>query len=86
METDQKAEFDLRNQAPFNPRVKAVDETLLVEGASVTFTGLGFGHGIGMSQWGAKQMADLGYDYEAILKHYFPGTSIKSYVHQANIK
>lgn len=38
--------------------------------------GKGFGHGVGMSQYGAKKMAELGYDYIDILKHYFEGTEI----------
>jgi stage II sporulation protein D len=45
-------------------------------GSSVTFYGRGYGHGVGMSQWGAKAMADKGYSYIEILKHYFPGTEI----------
>lgn len=41
------------------------------------FTGKGWGHGLGMSQWGAKKMAELGYTYEDILKHYYTGTIIE---------
>lgn len=41
---------------------------------SYTFKGKGYGHGIGMSQYGAKGFADNGYTYEQILAHYFPGT------------
>lgn len=41
------------------------------------FSGKGYGHGLGMSQWGAKKMAELGYDYEDILKHYYTGTTIE---------
>ncbi len=37
-------------------------------------TGTGYGHGVGMSQYGAKGMAEQGYNYEQILKHYFTGT------------
>ena len=41
------------------------------------FTGVnGNGHGIGMSQYGAKGMADAGYNYKQILNHYYPGTVI----------
>ena len=39
-------------------------------------TGTGYGHGVGMSQYGAKGMAEAGYNYEQILKHYFTGTSL----------
>jgi len=34
-------------------------------------SGRGFGHGIGMSQWGAKKMAEQGYNYKDIIKYYF---------------
>ncbi len=39
-----------------------------------TFTGKGWGHGIGMSQWGAKIMAEKGFTYEQILTHYYQNT------------
>ncbi|MFQ5801880.1 MAG: SpoIID/LytB domain-containing protein [Candidatus Methylomirabilales bacterium] len=38
----------------------------------IVFAGQGWGHGVGMSQWGAKGMADLAYDSTGILNHYFP--------------
>lgn len=38
----------------------------------------GYGHGVGMSQWGAEGMADQGYTYLEILKHYFTGVKIVS--------
>lgn len=41
------------------------------------FAGTGWGHGIGLSQSGAKGMAKAGYTYEEILKHYYTGTEIK---------
>lgn len=40
------------------------------------FVGKGYGHGIGMSQWGAKGMADAGYDYLQILQHYYQNVTI----------
>lgn len=39
--------------------------------------GRGFGHGVGMSQWGASIMGDKGYTYRDIIDHYYPGTTIK---------
>ncbi|MGO4886364.1 SpoIID/LytB domain-containing protein [Anaerobacillus sp. MEB173] len=45
-------------------------------GVSFTVSGRGFGHGVGMSQWGAKRMADLGFSYRDILQFYYPGTTI----------
>ncbi len=38
------------------------------------FTVTGYGHGVGMSQYGAKVMAENGTDYRSILAHYYPGT------------
>ena len=37
-----------------------------------------YGHGVGLSQRGAQQMATSGWAYERILKFYYPGASIKS--------
>lgn len=36
--------------------------------------GLGVGHGVGLSQWGARGMAEAGFAYREVLGHYFPGT------------
>lgn len=41
------------------------------------FFGGGWGHGVGMCQYGARGMADLGRSYEQILQHYFQGVSFK---------
>lgn len=43
---------------------------------TVTVTGSGFGHGVGMSQWGARSLAEEGWDYERILNHYYQSTAI----------
>lgn len=43
----------------------------------VNFTVKGYGHGVGMSQWGAQGMAEKGSKYYEILFHYFKGTEIK---------
>lgn len=42
------------------------------------FTVKGYGHGVGLSQWGAQGMAKQGSGYEEILKHYYRGVLIKS--------
>jgi stage II sporulation protein D len=44
--------------------------------AMVLVDGRGWGHGIGMSQWGAQGFALRGTGYRAILQHYYPGTTI----------
>ena len=43
----------------------------------VTFTGTGWGHGIGMSQWGAQAMGSEGASYVDILSHYYSGLEPK---------
>jgi len=50
-------------------RVEAAD-------GKFTFVGTGYGHGVGMCQWGAKARAERGDDHEAIVKHFFPGASL----------
>ncbi|MBR2564541.1 MAG: SpoIID/LytB domain-containing protein [Paenibacillus sp.] len=48
----------------------------VTQGQNFMFLGQGNGHGLGLSQWGAKGMADEGYDYQAILKHYYQNATI----------
>lgn len=45
--------------------------------ADVIFSGYGFGHGLGLSQWGAKELADKGKSYKDILYHYYTGVTIE---------
>ena len=44
--------------------------------AGFLFTVTGYGHGVGMSQYGAAVMAREGADYRRILAHYYPGTEL----------
>ncbi|RMH59307.1 MAG: SpoIID/LytB domain-containing protein [Candidatus Hydrogenedentota bacterium] len=39
-------------------------------------SGNGFGHGVGLCQWGAMGRAEAGFNYREILKHYFPNSSV----------
>ncbi|MEQ9453924.1 MAG: SpoIID/LytB domain-containing protein [Phycisphaeraceae bacterium] len=49
-----------------------------VEGSRVVFSnGRGFGHGVGLSQWGAQDMAERGYDHDEILGFYYPGAELR---------
>lgn len=47
-------------------------------GTTFTFNGRGYGHGVGISQWGCKYMADAGKTYEEILGFYYEGAEIKA--------
>ncbi|UCD32875.1 MAG: SpoIID/LytB domain-containing protein [Desulfobacterales bacterium] len=44
----------------------------------ILIRGNGYGHGVGMSQWGANRMAQAGFKYQDILKHYYRGVRIVS--------
>ncbi|MDR1472798.1 MAG: SpoIID/LytB domain-containing protein [Synergistaceae bacterium] len=60
-------------QAKPAQRQPAIDT---VSDGNFVFSGKGWGHGVGLSQWGAKAMAETGSRFEDILAHYFPGTEI----------
>lgn len=45
---------------------------------SIAINCLGYGHGVGMSQWGANSMAKSGESYDKILMHYYTGVKIKN--------
>jgi len=60
-------------------REKIVPKIIIMEShtpSSFLFSGLGSGHGVGMSQWGAHGMAVQGYKYQDILKYYYQGIDI----------
>lgn len=57
--------------------ILGADQARVVDNSNkFVFVGRGYGHGIGMSQWGAKGLADAGYSYEEILKHYYQNVTI----------
>jgi stage II sporulation protein D len=47
-----------------------------VDGEWARFSGRGYGHGVGMCQWGAKGMAEQGYVARSILEFFYPGTTL----------
>ena len=49
-----------------------------VKGTDFIFDGKGWGHGVGLSQWGMEDMAELGYKYDEILKKFYTGISIEN--------
>ena len=65
-----------RIQIGANKLKSTLIDDIKVEGDTITFTGKGYGHGVGMSQWGAYQMAESGSNAEAIVEYYFPGVDI----------
>ena len=55
--------------------LRSADFTVTRNGDDFVFTTKGYGHGAGMSQYGAKALADEGMTYHAILQHYYTGIS-----------
>lgn len=47
------------------------DRIVDLKSDQIVFKGYGYGHGVGMSQWGAMGMAEKGYTYEEIIEHYY---------------
>jgi stage II sporulation protein D len=64
---------ELLNSTYFSPEVLASPDGRL---SRLTIRGLGYGHGVGMCQWGAIGRARAGQDFRTILRTYFPGTSV----------
>ncbi len=58
--------------------LRSTDFDIEVQDNKVIFTTRGYGHGVGMSQYGAKGMAENGYNYQQILRHYYQGISIST--------
>jgi len=52
--------------------IRSTDFQLRPDAGGFTFVGRGWGHGVGLSQWGAKEMAEMAYQYREILRFYYP--------------
>ncbi len=57
--------------------LRSANFDIAVEGEKFTFTVRGYGHGIGMSQFGAHYLAMQGKTYKQILLHYYPGCKVE---------
>lgn len=68
--------IDSDSSASVDPEGPSDTPDSTIPPVSYTFTGSGWGHSVGMSQWGAYAMAKQGFSYEEILKFYYTGISI----------
>ncbi|MCC7478558.1 SpoIID/LytB domain-containing protein [bacterium] len=72
-ETPQEARFQLekapKSEIPPSSRLKVGSDGIVLRGS-------GYGHGVGLSQWGAKELASQGLDYLSILLHFYSGVDI----------
>jgi len=73
--SDEAAEAEAASEAETAP-----DEPTTVNVGKLQgwiLSGHGYGHNVGLSQWGAYAMAEEGYNYKQILEFYYPGTTLK---------
>ncbi len=64
------------SRAISNDRTSSIGGSKSIVPTTFIFNGVGYGHGVGMSQYGAMEMAKLGYNYEDIIKYYYTGVDI----------
>ena len=59
--------------------LRSTDFELNLNASNISITTRGYGHGVGMSQYGAHEYAKSGMSYQNILKHYYTGITIEKY-------
>lgn len=67
------AGYDVRGKLA----LRSANFTARVDGDSIIFTTVGYGHGVGLCQYGANGMAKAGYSYRDILMHYYQGIAVQ---------
>ncbi len=60
-------------------KIKSTYFEIIPDKEKIVIKSKGYGHGVGMSQYGANGMAKEGYNYKEILNHYYTGIEIKNY-------
>ena len=84
-ETERVTEITINNKTwkgtEFRSKLglRSTDFQILINDDQINIKTKGYGHGVGMSQYGANGMANDGYTYEQILKHYYQNTEIKKF-------
>ncbi len=68
---------DLRKAVGYSI-VPSTQFTIDSVGREIVLSGYGAGHAVGMCQWGAKELAELGYPFSTILQYYYPGTELQN--------
>ena len=59
--------------------LRSTDFDITIEDEYIKIDTRGYGHGVGLSQYGSNEMAKLGYNYEQIIKHYYKGVDINNF-------
>ena len=58
-------------------KVRSLAFSVARSGDGWVLTGNGYGHGVGLCQWGANGMAAAGYTHREILRRYYPGAEVR---------
>lgn len=69
---------DIRRIIGYN-KIKSEKFRVTINGESILFDGYGYGHGVGLSQWGAENMARQQKKFKEILSFYYPNTKIENF-------
>ncbi|MGP1347675.1 MAG: SpoIID/LytB domain-containing protein [Phycisphaerales bacterium] len=75
----QAANFGLSGERLRRERVPASDLEATIRGETVTLSGRGFGHGVGLCQYGAEGMARRGLGWQRILREYYPTAQVSPF-------
>lgn len=67
-------------------KLKSANFELVYKDGEFEFTTSGYGHGVGMSQYGADYLARQGSNYDEIIKHYYSGVNIKNIADEEVVK
>jgi len=68
--------FSAKEMYKLFKEVKSYSFTVTKKSQTITLQGKGYGHHLGLCQWGAREMVARGWDYEKILQFYYPGTTV----------
>ncbi|MDR3647382.1 MAG: SpoIID/LytB domain-containing protein [Candidatus Babeliales bacterium] len=74
---DKKEKYVIDGKAFYflNKRIRSYYYEIKKNANNIVLSGRGVGHHLGLCQWGARQMVDLGWDCKSIIQFYYPGTS-----------
>jgi len=75
--TDDEQRYTINGKKAYSllPFVKSFAYTCQKKRSRVVFKGTGYGHHVGLCQWGAKELVSQGWDYKKVLRFYYPGTN-----------
>ena len=65
--------------------IKSYLFSIRLRGNKIQVAGRGYGHGVGLCQWGSRVMAEKNMNHRRILRHFFPNTSVSRFFHMEDL-